>query len=224
MPSCGCLAVSRVARRAHRLPARHRAGPRRRLRPDARSRLRWRRSRASTTSSATSVWCSPRWDWSRSPCQLAAHRELGVAAPLPRVRRERGNAGRQPRSSSAPCWAPSPQPRAARRCGGLRLARARGPGRRRRLVLAGLACFIAIGVALGSLMPTGRSANALGNLIFIPMFLLGGGGPPREVMTGRCRRSPMPCRSAMSSAGSAWPGSAPPTIPTRSGGPCWWLV
>jgi ABC-2 type transport system permease protein len=48
--------------------------------------------------------------------------------------------------------------------------------------LAGLACFIAIGVALGSLVRTGRSAAALGNLLFIPMFLLGGGGPPRAVM------------------------------------------
>jgi len=50
--------------------------------------------------------------------------------------------------------------------------------------LVGMGCFIAIGLALGSVMPTGRSANALGNLLFIPMFLLGGGGPPREVMTG----------------------------------------
>lgn len=49
--------------------------------------------------------------------------------------------------------------------------------------LVGLACFIAIGVALGFLLPSGRAATALGNLIFIPMFLLGGGGPPREVMT-----------------------------------------
>jgi ABC-2 type transport system permease protein len=49
--------------------------------------------------------------------------------------------------------------------------------------LAGLACFIAIGVALGSLLPSGRSANALGNLVFVPMLLLGGGGPPRDVMT-----------------------------------------
>lgn len=48
--------------------------------------------------------------------------------------------------------------------------------------LAALACCIAIGVALGSLLSTGRAANALGNLIFVPMFLLGGGGPPRDVM------------------------------------------
>jgi ABC-2 type transport system permease protein len=50
--------------------------------------------------------------------------------------------------------------------------------------LVGLACFIAIGGALGSLLSSGRAANALGNLLFVPMFLLGGGGPPRGVMTG----------------------------------------
>ena len=49
--------------------------------------------------------------------------------------------------------------------------------------LAGLLCFIAIGIVLGSLLPTGRSAAALGNMVFVPMFLLGGGGPPRAVMT-----------------------------------------
>ena len=49
--------------------------------------------------------------------------------------------------------------------------------------LAGLGCFIATGGALGSLLPTGRAASAIGNLLFVPMFLLGGGGPPRDVMT-----------------------------------------
>jgi ABC-2 type transport system permease protein len=51
-------------------------------------------------------------------------------------------------------------------------------------LLAGLACFVATGLALGLLMPSSRAASALGNLVFIPMFLLGGGGPPRDVMTG----------------------------------------
>jgi ABC-2 type transport system permease protein len=50
--------------------------------------------------------------------------------------------------------------------------------------LAGLACFIAVGGALGAVMPSSRAAAAFGNLLFVPMFLLGGGGPPREVMTG----------------------------------------
>ena len=49
--------------------------------------------------------------------------------------------------------------------------------------VAGLACFTAIGVALGSVLPSGRAASAIGNLVFVPMFLLGGGGPPRAVMT-----------------------------------------
>lgn len=53
--------------------------------------------------------------------------------------------------------------------------------------VAGLACFIAIGGALGSILSTGRSAAALGNLLYVPMFLLGGGGPPRAVMTGVMR-------------------------------------
>lgn len=48
----------------------------------------------------------------------------------------------------------------------------------------GLCCFVALGIALGTLMPTSRAANAFGNLLFVPMFLLGGGGPPRDVMTG----------------------------------------
>ena len=50
--------------------------------------------------------------------------------------------------------------------------------------VAGLLCFIAIGGALGAVMPSSRAAAAFGNLLFVPMFLLGGGGPPREVMTG----------------------------------------
>lgn len=49
--------------------------------------------------------------------------------------------------------------------------------------VTGLLCFIAIGLALGSLVSTSRSANALGNLLYVPMFLLGGGGPPRDVMS-----------------------------------------
>jgi ABC-2 type transport system permease protein len=32
------------------------------------------------------------------------------------------------------------------------------------------------------MVKTGRAASALGNLLFLPTFLLGGGGPPRDVM------------------------------------------
>jgi ABC-2 type transport system permease protein len=49
---------------------------------------------------------------------------------------------------------------------------------------AGTACFVALGIALGELFPSSRAAAAVGNLVFVPMFLLGGGGPPQDVMTG----------------------------------------
>ncbi len=76
--------------------------------------------------------------------------------------------------------------------------------------LAGLACFIAIGGALGSLLPTGRSANALGNLVYVPMFLLGGGGPPRDVMTDVMRSisDVLPLSHLIGGLRHAWLGQA----------------
>ncbi len=50
--------------------------------------------------------------------------------------------------------------------------------------LAGTMTMIALGVALGLAAPTARAAQALGTLVFMPMWLLGGGGPPRDVMSG----------------------------------------
>jgi len=75
--------------------------------------------------------------------------------------------------------------------------------------LAGLACFIAIGAALGSLLPSGRSANALGNLVFVPMFLLGGGGPPRAVMTSAMQTisDVLPLSHVIGGLRLAWLGS-----------------
>jgi ABC-2 type transport system permease protein len=46
----------------------------------------------------------------------------------------------------------------------------------------GALAFISIGVLLGSLLPTPRSAQGLGMLLFFPSFLLGGGGPPPDAM------------------------------------------
>lgn len=49
-------------------------------------------------------------------------------------------------------------------------------------LLAAIA-FVAFGILLGWLMPSARSAQGIGLTLFIPMFLLGGGGPPPEAQT-----------------------------------------
>jgi len=45
------------------------------------------------------------------------------------------------------------------------------------------ATFISIGILLGNLAPTARSAQAIGLLVFFPSFLLSGAGPPPATMT-----------------------------------------
>jgi ABC-2 type transport system permease protein len=42
-------------------------------------------------------------------------------------------------------------------------------------------------VLLGSLLPSARSAQAVGLLLFFPSFLLGSGGPPPQVMGSALR-------------------------------------
>ena len=128
-------------------------------------------------------------------------------------RRERWSPATSPSAPSSARW---PAPSCCGRCGDLRRARPEDPLAVIAWFVAGLACFIAIGGALGVLMPSSRAASALGNLVFVPMFLLGGGGPPaRRDDRARCRRSPTCCRSATSSAGSASRGWAGPTTRTR---------
>ena len=54
--------------------------------------------------------------------------------------------------------------------------------------LAGAVAFTSIGLLIGSLVPTARAAQAVGLLAFFPSFLLGGGGPPPDVMGDGLRR------------------------------------
>ena len=49
-------------------------------------------------------------------------------------------------------------------------------------VLLGAFAFISIGITLGMALPTARSAQGLGMLLFFPFFLLGGAGPPPDAM------------------------------------------
>jgi ABC-2 type transport system permease protein len=48
--------------------------------------------------------------------------------------------------------------------------------------LLGAFAFISIGIALGMVLPSARSAQGLGLLLFFPFFLLGGAGPPPDAM------------------------------------------
>ena len=49
-------------------------------------------------------------------------------------------------------------------------------------IVAGSLAFISIGVLLGTLLPNARAAQGVGLLLFLPMFLLAGGGPPPDAM------------------------------------------
>ena len=50
--------------------------------------------------------------------------------------------------------------------------------------LLGLLCFAALGFFLGAVLPSTRSAQGLGLILFFVMMILGGAGPPPEVLTG----------------------------------------
>jgi ABC-2 type transport system permease protein len=52
----------------------------------------------------------------------------------------------------------------------------------------GALSFVALGLLLGSLAPTARAAQAIGLVLFFPMWLLSGAGPPRGVMTPTMRQ------------------------------------
>ena len=50
--------------------------------------------------------------------------------------------------------------------------------------LLGVACFTAFGFFLGAVLPSTRAAQGIGLILFFVMMILGGAGPPPEVMTG----------------------------------------
>jgi ABC-2 type transport system permease protein len=51
----------------------------------------------------------------------------------------------------------------------------------------GTLCFSALGFFLGAVLPSTRSAQGLGLILFFVMMILGGAGPPPEVLTGAMR-------------------------------------
>jgi ABC-2 type transport system permease protein len=54
--------------------------------------------------------------------------------------------------------------------------------------VVGALSFVALGFLLGSLAPTARTAQGIGLVLFFPMWLLSGAGPPRGVMTQTMRQ------------------------------------
>jgi ABC-2 type transport system permease protein len=54
-------------------------------------------------------------------------------------------------------------------------------------VVLGAVAFVSIGVLLGTVLPSARSAQAVGMVLFFPSFLLGAGGPPPHVMGSALR-------------------------------------
>jgi ABC-2 type transport system permease protein len=51
-------------------------------------------------------------------------------------------------------------------------------------LLVGAITLVLLGIVVGLAAPSARAAQAIGLLAFFPLYLLGGGGPPRGVMTG----------------------------------------
>lgn len=50
--------------------------------------------------------------------------------------------------------------------------------------ILGAVCFTAFGFFLGAVLPSTRAAQGIGLILFFVMMILGGAGPPPEVLTG----------------------------------------
>jgi ABC-2 type transport system permease protein len=79
----------------------------------------------------------------------------------------------------------------------------------------GAVAFVSIGVLLGSLLPSARSAQAVGLLIFFPSFLLGAGGPPPHVMGSAVKTvaGPLPLTLLTDAVREPWLGLGSATGP-----------
>jgi ABC-2 type transport system permease protein len=68
--------------------------------------------------------------------------------------------------------------------------------------------FISLGVLLGSVLPSARSAQAVGLVLYFPSFLLGAGGPPPHVMGSAVRTiaGPLPLTLLTNAVREPWLG------------------
>jgi len=74
---------------------------------------------------------------------------------------------------------------------------------------AGTVTLLTLGAAIGMLVKSARSAQAIGLMAFFPMFLLSGGGPPPDVMSAPMRRiaDVLPLTHAISAIRDPWLGA-----------------
>jgi len=86
-------------------------------------------------------------------------------------------------------------------------------GRVAAALVAGSVLFVSIGILLGTVLPSARSAQAVGLLLFFPSFLLGAGGPPPHVMgtVARSIAKPLPLTLVTKSVRDPWLGIGTPT-------------
>jgi ABC-2 type transport system permease protein len=80
-------------------------------------------------------------------------------------------------------------------------------------LMLGAVAFVSIGVLLGSVLPSARSAQAVGLLLFFPSFLLGAGGPPPRVMGSMVKTiaGPLPLTQLTDAVREPWLGIGPAT-------------
>jgi ABC-2 type transport system permease protein len=73
---------------------------------------------------------------------------------------------------------------------------------------AGTFTLVLLGIAIGLAAPTARAAQAIGLLVFFPLYLLGGGGPPRGAMTGAMQTIADALPSAIPAITDPWLGTS----------------
>jgi ABC-2 type transport system permease protein len=71
---------------------------------------------------------------------------------------------------------------------------------------AGTMTLILLGIAIGLAAPSARAAQAIGLLAFFPLYLLGGGGPPKGAMTGAMHAISDALPSAIPAIADPWLG------------------
>jgi ABC-2 type transport system permease protein len=74
----------------------------------------------------------------------------------------------------------------------------------------GVACFVAIGIALGAVLPGARAAQGAGIILFFLMMMLGGAGPPRGVLSDAMRwmSNPLPFTHVVLTLQDPWLSSS----------------